>query len=182
MQNDSSLIFKIMKKLKLILHYLKIAIFGFMGILFVCLLFSGSYEYGKYLLNSHSILAACTQCDNFSIHLGFFTLVAGCLIGACAGFNPPKGVFFSFLVFFWLFMLMAPSHEIWNFSIYPYNYRYPGEIIVYAEKIRGDWIFFAWSAIGVLQVYLKPPIRKYVIMIHITVTALNAFLGGAIFN
>lgn len=171
-----------MKRIKSILHYAKIAIFGLLGILFVYLLFSGSYEYGKYLLDTHSILAACPQCNHFCIHFGYFTLVAGCLIGACAAFFPPKNAFFAFIAFFWLFMLSVMSSEVWDFSIHAFNYRYPGEVIVYAEKIRGDWMGFAWSAIGVLQVYLKPPIGKYVIMVHITVTALNAFLGGTIFN
>lgn len=161
-----------MKTAKIILKILKTGWFALLIMGFAFIVLSTAFDYGEYMLNREQVLAACKQCRNCCAQLGFFTSVAAGFIGILSYARPPKGVWFCFLVsFFGLIMLLA-GMEIWGFSLHADWYRYPDEVIIYEERVRVFFIEFCWAAVCVLQVYLKPPLRKYVITANISI-----FLG-----
>ena len=165
------------------LRIIKTIILGSFGILVCAFAIETVPDFISLIRNPAVLEPYCTSDCNFSVTVGLFCLLSLYQVGLLLGLiKCPKGFGLNFLLVFWGFIGLMYLEDAWQYSWQQKTYTWTfAEGISYKDYIGRNLIFWMWSAIGVLQVYLRPPIRKYVISTHCAILGIM-FLIGAIMN
>lgn len=130
--------------------------------------------------NPSLMVPYCTPDCNISWMVGLFGLLCVYEIGLLIGLlKCPKGFWLNFLLVFWGFLGLMYLEDAWQYSWRQKEYSWTFlEGFSYSDYIGRNLIFWAWAAIGVLQVYLPVRVRKYVIGTHAGILLLLGLFGG----
>ena len=127
------------------------------------------------------LLKNCTAGCNFLWTIGLFILF--CIYWLVLLFvliKPPKGFWVNFLLVFWGGVGFLFLSDVWDYSWRPDLYRFTNEQFSYSEYISRGVLIWIWCVIGILQTFLPPRARKYVVSIHMGISILIVSVGGIV--
>ena len=158
---------------------IKIWVLGSFGIVICEIARESISDFIPILRNPSLWLPYCTPDCNFSWIIGLFGLLCVYEISLLIGLlKAPKGFWLNFLLVFWGILGLVCLSEAWQYSWRPKIYSWSFETMSYMQYIIYNSFLGIWAAIGILQVYLRPGVRKYAIGLHTGISVCGFLIGG----